>query len=388
MWCRLLARLASVTVVTRADNQAAIDQHLPATPEHNHLDFVYHQLPMAEGRWAPDAQAKRLYYLLWQRGALRLARRLQHDVGYDLVWHLTWSNAWVGSVLAFLDPPFVWGPLGGGIAPPLSLVPTLGVKGTVYEGARAVIRAAGRYVNPLARSSWRQAELILVSNDDTERWLPKRHRAKVAVMPQYGITDESEPGEWSPARAGPEGRRTALFAGRLLAFKGGSLALRAIASSPGWDLVICGKGPDQRRLERLARRFGVRDRVRFMGWLPRGQVASMMKQSDVLLFPSLHDESPATVLEARLCGLPVICLDRGGAAVLAGRRAVVVSAAGGPAALTRRLTTALGEVAARDSWPPANIAALSMDARVDDLRPHLERLLGARADGPMAIADD
>jgi glycosyltransferase involved in cell wall biosynthesis len=51
----------------------------------------------------------------------------------------------------------------------------------------------------------------------------------------------------------------------------------------------------------------------------------MAEEADLLLFPSLHDEGPMVVAEALTVGLPVVCLDRGGAtgfggtAVRAGR---------------------------------------------------------------------
>ena len=41
----------------------------------------------------------------------------------------------------------------------------------------------------------------------------------------------------------------------------------------------------------------------------------MAEEADVLLFPSLHDEGPMVVAEALAVGLPVVCLDRGGAPV-------------------------------------------------------------------------
>jgi len=378
MWCRLLARLGRVTVLTREDNRDAIEAELPTTPECDQLTFAYYQLLLARDRWDADGRGKRAYYLLWQRGALRLARRLHHDRPFDLAWHLTWSNAWVGSVLSLMDIPFVWGPLGGGIAPPLGLTASLGVKGASYEGARALVRAAGRHANPLARSSWRHAGLILVSNREMQRWLPKPHRAKVVVMPQYGLVDTDQERK-GLAIASPAERsvrpRTALFVGRLLAFKGGSLAIRAVAGAPGWHLVICGTGPDDARLRRLVDHLHLEGRVRFAGWLARSEVASLMRDADVLLFPSLHDESPATVLEARLCGLGVICLDRGGAPVLAGQDATVVSSAGGAVAVVGRLTTALSEVGPRATVRAADLAEFSLDARVATLAPQLRRLM-------------
>lgn len=385
MWCRLLARLGSVTVLTRTDNRDAIERALPSVPERDRLAFVYYQVPVAEGRWQADRQGKRAYYLLWQRGALRMARRLQDELGFDLVWHLTWSNAWVGSVLALMNRPFVWGPLGGGIAPPIRLTATLGLRGLAYEAARSLVRAWGRYANPLARVSWQRAGLILVSNQEMQRWLPERHRSKVTVIPQYGLVDDDR--RVAPAQHGSNGGaspdlRTALFVGRLLAFKGGSLALQAVAHSPEWRLVICGTGPDEARLRRLVERLGINDRVRFAGWLARDEVLSLMYDADVLLFPSLHDESPATVLEARLTGLPVICLDRGGAAVLAGEAASVVSAAGTSGDVVRRIAAALQHVDRDRNSSDAGLAQFSIDSRAAALRPLLQQLIA-----PDAVSD-
>jgi glycosyltransferase involved in cell wall biosynthesis len=44
----------------------------------------------------------------------------------------------------------------------------------------------------------------------------------------------------------------------------------------------------------------------------------MLDEADVFLFPSLHDEGSWVVAEAVACGLPVVCLDRGGPPVLGG----------------------------------------------------------------------
>jgi glycosyltransferase involved in cell wall biosynthesis len=46
-------------------------------------------------------------------------------------------------------------------------------------------------------------------------------------------------------------------------------------------------------------------------------MAEMYGSHDVVLFPSLHDSSGNVVLEALFHGLPVVCLDLGGPAVIA-----------------------------------------------------------------------
>ncbi len=180
-----------------------------------------------------------------------------------------------------------------------------------YEFLRGLARRAGRYLYPLARIAGRRASLILVQNPETRDWLPRRHSAKTVVFPN-AITlhlDGIAPRE----PRDPSGTLVALFAGRLLPWKGLALALRALRLLPDWRLVVLGSGPDLPRLQRLARRYGVEDREEFRGWQPREEVLhALREEADVFLFPSLHDESPLAVAEALAIGLPVVFLDHGG----------------------------------------------------------------------------
>jgi glycosyltransferase involved in cell wall biosynthesis len=123
-----------------------------------------------------------------------------------------------------------------------------------------------------------------------------------------------------PERARRRTQPTLLYAGRLLPFKGVSLALRALELLPEWRFVICGSGPDEGRLRRLALRANLQHRIEFRGWVDHEELARVMREEvDVFVFPSLHDQAPLVVAEATTAGLPVVCLDRGGAKLLGGR---------------------------------------------------------------------
>jgi glycosyltransferase involved in cell wall biosynthesis len=329
LWSRLAARLGETWVITRAGNRDAIEAALPGIPERDRLHFVYVERP---GRGEGSGRGKgrsSLDYLRWQPAALREGRRLHEEVGFDLVWHLTFANAWLGSLAGRVGPPFVYGPVGGGVANPWRLVLGHGVRGVGYEAVRATGRAAGRYLNPLARMAWSRASVILVQNPETREWLPRRHRPKAVVCPNP-LLDERFPLDGA-VKGGTEGGRssplaersdrggTALYAGRLVPWKGMFLALRAMRQLPGWRLVVCGKGGDEARLRRLARRLGVADRVDFRGFVAREELLKLMREdADVLLFPSLHDEAGWVVVEARACRLPVVCVARGGPPILGG----------------------------------------------------------------------
>jgi glycosyltransferase involved in cell wall biosynthesis len=333
MWARMLARFGDTWILTRENNRERIESAVSGIPEGDALHFVYVDLPPWARFWKRGPRGLRLYYLLWQMSALRHARRLHRSEGFDVVWHLTLANAWLGSSASLVGPPFVFGPVGGGVKPPWRLVPPMGTRATVYELSRAAGRTAGRYLNPLARLAWRRALTILALNQETIDWLPRRHRHKARVFPNGVLS--SLPDVDRPAGDRP---RTALFAGRLLAWKGADLAIRVVAMLPDWRLLICGKGPDERRLRRLAVEAGVADRTVFAGWLPRSEVQRLMQEeAGVFLFPSLHDDSPWAIVEALAADLPILCLNRGGPPLLGDGWAIACPVTGGRQAVTARL---------------------------------------------------
>jgi glycosyltransferase involved in cell wall biosynthesis len=312
-WARLLAGLGEVWVITRENNRTAIEAALPDVAEKDSLHFVYLDLPRWARYWKRGQFGLRPYYLLWNIAALLKGRALQRTHGFDLVWHVTLANAWLGSAGALVGPPFVFGPVGGGVGIPWQFAGDLGPRGIAFEAIRATARAAGRYVNPLARIAWRRASLVLAQNGELIDWLPRRYRANAEIFQNF-VSDEIT--QRSDRRAQ---NRTAVFAGRLVTWKGPALAIRAIASLPDWRLVFCGTGPDQAYLKRLANRLGVAHRVEFRGWLPRGEFLRLMREeASVFLFPSFRDDSPWAVGEAVLTRVPIVCLDRGGAPILAG----------------------------------------------------------------------
>ena len=319
-WAQMLARLGETWVITRANNREAIDRELEATGPIPNLHFVYVDLPPNVRRWKRGQRGVRIYYLLWQRAALSEARRMARHQQFDLVWHLTLANAWIGSTACITGIPFVYGPVGGGVGTPWRLAGTLGAKGVAYELLRAGARTFGRYLNPLARVSWRRASLILVQNEETRRWLPRRHRSKVYVFPNVVLDRVPD-----PERREVPG--VMLFAGRLLPWKGVSLAIQALEALPGWRLIVCGDGPDAGRLRRLAEARGLVNRVEFRGWVCRDEVLrTMREEASVFIFPSLHDEAGWVVVEAMASGLPVVCLDVGGPQILAGKDMAVIPA--------------------------------------------------------------
>jgi glycosyltransferase involved in cell wall biosynthesis len=308
----MLARFGDTTVITRANNRSSIDPALATTPEADHLSFEYVDLPEWTRSWKRGQRGVRLYYLLWQLAALRRARQLHRSQPFDLVWHVTMSSYWLGSVGGLVGPSFVFGPMGGGV-PACLQIEIVGLRGLLYELARAGARALGELANPLVSSAWKHSALILVNNEDTKLRVPQSFRRKVELFPHV-LLETTPP----PARRNG-GPTVALFAGRLLPWKGVALAIRAVERLPGWRLIVCGEGPDEARLRELCRKLGLTERVEFRGWTPREELHTLMREeASVFVFPSLHDEGGWVVAEAAAEGLPTVCIQRGGPPLLSG----------------------------------------------------------------------
>ena len=77
-----------------------------------------------------------------------------------------------------------------------------------------------------------------------------------------------------------------------------------------WRLSLYGEGQSRDTLERLVRRLGLADRVSFAGHV--ANVEEIWASNHVLVMPSRFEGLPLAVIEAMLCGRPVIATDVAG----------------------------------------------------------------------------
>jgi UDP-glucose:(heptosyl)LPS alpha-1,3-glucosyltransferase len=111
------------------------------------------------------------------------------------------------------------------------------------------------------------------------------------------------------------GQVVALFAGLNYRLKGLEPLLHAVRRLPPdlFRLVVAGH-PHTAEFERLARRLGVADRVRFVGYIP--DMRDCYFAADLFVHPTFYDPCSHVVLEAMTCGLPVITSRYNGASEL------------------------------------------------------------------------
>jgi glycosyltransferase involved in cell wall biosynthesis len=106
------------------------------------------------------------------------------------------------------------------------------------------------------------------------------------------------------------GRRF-LAVGRLVPQKRFDLLLRAFATiaQPEDRLAILGEGPERAKLERLARAFGIEDRVELPGHVQ--PIESWLVASDCFVLSSDYEGVPAVLVEALAAAVPIVATDCG-----------------------------------------------------------------------------
>jgi glycosyltransferase involved in cell wall biosynthesis len=145
---------------------------------------------------------------------------------------------------------------------------------------------------------------------------------RVRVIPNGFHPARFDPSpEGAPFRASIGMARTTplvVFAGRLASNKGLHHLVPAFAAlregHPDARLVLAGEDQDQRaRLEALARKAGVADRVHFTGHLDEATYRSALAAADVFVLPSEWEAFGIVLVEAMACGVPCVATRVGGA---------------------------------------------------------------------------
>ncbi len=303
---------------THPSNRAAIEAAWAALGRPA-IDVVEVPLPPPLGRVGMTGRFERVRYFLWLGMCRRAVARAHRLAPFDLGHHVSISCDWFPPAVGADGPPLVWGPLGGapGFLP--AAARWLGLRGTLSEVVRTGASGLGRSL--WGRPAARRAAVVIVQNPRVAARLTGRrsrsggldavvveepHMAIDVALDGVGLHDRSE-------ATAVAGSHRAVAIARLLPWKGLAIVIAALATPAAstWRLDIYGRGHDERRLRRVAARYGVSDRVRFIGPRPRAEVLAALATADALAFPGLADPSAWVVAEARTLGVPVVCIDRG-----------------------------------------------------------------------------
>jgi glycosyltransferase involved in cell wall biosynthesis len=123
------------------------------------------------------------------------------------------------------------------------------------------------------------------------------------------INNPVQPAFADPALEVGGERRGVAFVGSLNDRKNPQSLLRALATMPGLELTMQGRGPMEAELRELASELGIADRVAFAPFLGHrkhvGAVIEVMRSAELLCLPSRSEAFALVIIEALAAGTPV-----------------------------------------------------------------------------------
>jgi glycosyltransferase involved in cell wall biosynthesis len=172
-------------------------------------------------------------------------------------------------------------------------------------------------LKPIIRSVWRGAEVVVAKCDGEADMIRRVDRqVNIALVPNGVDLSAFCPGEPIPDR----GPLRLLCVARLIERKGQHHLIEAIKhlSDGGLDVTLdlIGTGDALDANRQQAERLGVSDRVHFVGYVPREDIAAHYAAAHVFVLASFNEGMSVATLEAMAAGLPVVVTRTGGMAEL------------------------------------------------------------------------
>jgi glycosyltransferase involved in cell wall biosynthesis len=188
------------------------------------------------------------------------------------------------------------------------------------HGSDMYLAVRSPVLSAIARFAFSRSRGVAACSPDLALGARTMSAHNVALIP-HGV----DPAMFAPA-ADRKGYLRILSLGRLVAKKGVSTLIKAIApllKAEGlWRLVIAGDGPERRILEEISDKFGVSDRIEFLGSVKWRETPALFADADVFVLPSIVDIDgnvdglPTTILEAMATGLPIVASNVGGVSLV------------------------------------------------------------------------
>jgi colanic acid/amylovoran biosynthesis glycosyltransferase len=108
----------------------------------------------------------------------------------------------------------------------------------------------------------------------------------------------------------PQDEATILFVGRLVAVKGQTVLLEAVARLAARGhrvrVIVAGEGPLRQTLERLAEQLGLASQVSFPGAVGQDEIHALYASATIFCLPSFAEGVPCVLMEAMAMELPVV----------------------------------------------------------------------------------
>ena len=224
------------------------------------------------------------FYNLWHRRAYRLAKKLEKKLHFNLVHQVNMCGFREPGYLWKLKTPFIWGPVGGTQNYPWRFLALAGIRGAIKEGLRTIINIFQFRFSPRVCIATKRAHMLLVANSIGLRDFRRVHKATPILELDVGAVNVTNK---LPTHDRHKEPIRILWSGLLKHHKALHLLLLSLSKLPNsvpYQLKILGKGPLEKRWQRLARCTGAYGNCTWTGWLSHDEAMAQYDWADALRF--------------------------------------------------------------------------------------------------------
>ena len=187
------------------------------------------------------------------------------------------------------------------------------VSGPDIPGFERRYRLIYPLLSPAIRAIWRKAiHVVAKCAGEVEMIHAVERNVKVRFIPN-GV----DLGFFQPGLGIPDGGPLhVICVARLIERKGQEYLIEVVKrlSDEGLDVILTlvGTGDSQLEYEAQARRSGIHERIRFVGYVPREEINKYYERAHVFALPSYNEGMSVAALEAMASGLPLVMTRTGG----------------------------------------------------------------------------
>lgn len=181
-----------------------------------------------------------------------------------------------------------------------------------YKGAPLFNRTVLKWAE-MIMAHWTDV-IITMNREDYEaaKKFKLRNNGKVFYVPGVGIDTDVyknvvvDKNEIRSSLGLKDSDIVCISMGDLIPRKNYGVAIKTIAEcrNPNLHYLICGKGPELKNLQYLAKEKGIENQIHFLGF--RTDIKELLKVADIFLFTTLQEGMPRSMMEAMASGLPCI----------------------------------------------------------------------------------
>ncbi|MGY5146780.1 MAG: glycosyltransferase family 4 protein [Candidatus Nitrosopumilus sp. bin_7KS] len=161
----------------------------------------------------------------------------------------------------------------------------------------------GNLTNNFERNALKWADVITVISKEADEYYKKLGFKTIQIPNAINLKN-------LPLDEDRRFEKQIIFVGRLSKEKGIETIVEVSKKLPNdINLLIIGSGPESKKIKKLSETL---DNIHYMGYQTHMNSIKLIRGSDVLIQPSLHEGISTTILESMACKIPVIASNVGG----------------------------------------------------------------------------